>query len=180
MTKLCSVEGCGNPVRSKGLCGKHYERVRAHGDVNADFRSGRKVIPRICSVPNCEEIAIHHHKDMKICPAHYHRWRRNGSFDPVNSPYGAGVIHKQGYRRIHVNGQYKMEHVVLAEKALGRPLPKGAVVHHMNEIPDDNFTPFNLVICPDQEYHFLLHKRAKELEKYGKCLSLGNLSTQGD
>jgi hypothetical protein len=32
----------------------------------------------------------------------------------------------------------------------------------MNGNPLDNDTPFNLVICPDQSYHMLLHKRAKE------------------
>lgn len=65
---------------------------------------------------------------------------------------------------ITIEGRRVYEHIYLAEKALGKPLPKGAIVHHMNENPADNFTPFNLVICPDQAYHLLLHRRAKALE----------------
>lgn len=68
-------------------------------------------------------------------------------------------IHSEnGYVMIKVNGELVYEHRVLAEKALGRPLPKGAVVHHMIA-PDDNHGLFKLVICPNQEYHLLLHKR---------------------
>lgn len=35
MTRLCSVEGCGRPHKSKGYCGPHAERVRAYGDPRA-------------------------------------------------------------------------------------------------------------------------------------------------
>lgn len=51
-------------------------------------------------------------------------------------------------------------HVVLATKALGRPLPSGAEVHHLDENPRNN-DPSNLVICPSKAYHKLLHARAR-------------------
>ena len=51
-------------------------------------------------------------------------------------------------------------HVLLAEKALGKPLPKGAEVHHHNEIKNDNRN-CNLVVCPDRAYHKLLHIRIR-------------------
>lgn len=63
---------------------------------------------------------------------------------------------------IKVDGKLVYEHRVLAEKALGKPLPKGAVVHH-TKAPGDNHGPFKLVICPDQEYHLHLHARARAL-----------------
>jgi len=72
---------------------------------------------------------------------------------------GEGTINATGY--VVIAG--KDEHISKAEKALGRPLPKGTIVHHMNRKPWDNDTPFNLVICPDQDYHLLLHRRMKEL-----------------
>lgn len=68
-----------------------------------------------------------------------------------------------GYVMVKKDGKLTYEHIVLAEKALGKPLPKGAIVHHMNEDREDNHTPFNLIVCPSQEYHLLLHKRMKEL-----------------
>lgn len=69
---------------------------------------------------------------------------------------------KNGYVMIKINGELVYEHRVLAEKALGKPLPPKAIVHH-TKAPDDNHGYFKLVICPDQDYHLLLHRRAREL-----------------
>lgn len=159
--KICSVEGCDNPIRARGLCGKHYERLRAHGDVTVDNRSGTKVPRCNCSVAGCSRIAVY--KPELLCNVHYLRRYRHGSFESRQPNRGNGVIHKHGYRRIYTPEGYKMEHVLLAEKALGRKLPEGAVVHHMDGNPSNNHQPFNLVICPDQAYHALLHKRAADL-----------------
>ena len=57
-------------------------------------------------------------------------------------------------------------HVVLAERALGKPLPKFAVVHHHNGNKTDN-RPANLVICPNQKYHLMLHIRMEEKKACG-------------
>lgn len=46
-------------------------------------------------------------------------------------------------------------HVLRAEKALGKPLPRGAVVHHADG-SKANDAP--LVICQDSAYHNFLHK----------------------
>lgn len=58
--------------------------------------------------------------------------------------------------------QMRKEHIVLAEKALGRPLPKGSQVHHVNSNKGDNGRG-NLVICQDAKYHSLLHRRTRKL-----------------
>lgn len=65
----------------------------------------------------------------------------------------------------HPHGQVH-EHVVLAERALGKPLPKQAEVHHMDENPQNN-APGNLVICQDHAYHMLLQRRARRLKDTG-------------
>lgn len=59
-----------------------------------------------------------------------------------------------------------MEHIVVAEMALGKPLPIGAVVHHVNENHYDNRNE-NLVICENRAYHALLHARLRALKECG-------------
>lgn len=59
----------------------------------------------------------------------------------------------------------KTEHIEIAERILGRPLPKGAEVHHVNEIKTDNRNS-NLVICPNRAYHAMLHRRTRA---YNAC-----------
>jgi hypothetical protein len=72
---------------------------------------------------------------------------------------GSGGISSQGYMVLSVEKKRKYEHIVVAEKALGKPLPVGVVVHHVNEIRTDNRRA-NLVICK-HGYHKLLHRRMK-------------------
>jgi len=64
-------------------------------------------------------------------------------------------------------GERVPPYVPIAEKALGRRLPKGAEVHHIDENPFNN-EPTNLVICPDAAYHKLLHQRQRAFNACGK------------
>jgi len=53
---------------------------------------------------------------------------------------------------------YVLEHIVIAEKAIGHSLPAQAEIHHVNNHRRDN-TNSNLVICENHRYHMLLHQR---------------------
>lgn len=57
-------------------------------------------------------------------------------------------------------------HVAVAEKALGHKLPKGAIVHHIDRNPTNNDSS-NLVVCPSQSYHLLIHARQRVMDAGG-------------
>lgn len=63
--------------------------------------------------------------------------------------------------------EYRVSHRYreIAQKALGKPLPPGAVVHHLDGDELNNANT-NLVICPNEAYHNQLHLR---LEAFKAC-----------
>jgi len=81
-------------------------------------------------------------------PGHYQRTKYDGS----------------SYKAVTVaRGRNQMIHRIRAENALGRPLPKGVEVHHA----DGSRDPYGpLVICPNHQYHRLLHARMRVI-KFG-------------
>lgn len=94
--------------------------------------------------------------------------------------HGGEYIDINGYKRILLpdypkadSKGYIMEHIVKAEMALGKPLPKKSIVHHHD--------PEQLVICENQAYHRLLHARARIVKAGGNpsvhkiCNSCGKL-----
>jgi len=93
--------------------------------------------------------------------------RRTGHLSNTRRENGAGYIDERtGYIYLKEKGIKKCLHVFIAEKALGKPLPKGAVVHHADGDRSNN-KPENLVVCPDQAYHMLIHRRQKAFEECG-------------
>lgn len=81
-------------------------------------------------------------------------------------PNGAGNITPNGYFTRAVDGVLKLEHIRVAERALGKPLPSGAIVHHMDEDRLNN-APSNLVVCPNGAYHKLIHQRLNAMKACG-------------
>jgi len=90
---------------------------------------------------------------------------RNSSLELLPS---RGWFSKLGYRYFSTKDGVKTEHVLIAKKALGKPLPKGAEVHHVDGNKSNN-DHSNLVVCPDHAYHFILETRARALSECGNA-----------
>lgn len=108
------------------------------------------------------------------------------------NPFWKGGRHRTsgGYVSIRIpehprasNG-YVFEHIVVSERALGRYLPLGVEIHHVDEDKENNVGG-NLVVCPDRSYHQLLHQRANALRVCGdpsalKCNICQSYERQSD
>ena len=120
---------------------------------------------KTCSVEGCGR----KHLARGLCVMHYSRQRLTGSVGeagPRQAAYGQGTVNHNGYRLHSKKGEKKFEHVLVVEQALGKPLPSEAVVHHVDGDPLNN-NPKNLVVCPNQEYHMLIHRRQRALDACG-------------
>ncbi len=149
----CSIDGCERPaIRNAScgvLCGMHRQRAakgddRLH-DPNPIPHSERHKPTKnlgVCRIDGCDRRA--HSREM--CHAHYQAWRLYG--DPSR-----GVVYRKrgeasryigsdGYVLVptQVDGKRKniLEHRIIMEEMLGRPLESFENVHHKNGIRDDN------------------------------------------
>ena len=68
--------------------------------------------------------------------------------------------HPRAYRR------EVYEHILVAEKKLGRYLIKGECVHHINRIKDDNREE-NLIVFPSNGEHISHHLKNKKRDGQG-------------
>lgn len=71
----------------------------------------------------------------------------------------------KSYRYPNSNG--KRDHIKIIERVLGKPIPKGAVTHHVDGNTFNNINN-NLVLCESIGYHKLLHRRRRSLDATGR------------
>src|SRR5688572_57498 len=79
-----------------------------------------------------------------------------------NRPEGAIRINRDGYPQRVIDGKWKLVHILIAERALGKKLPSGTQVWQVNGVKTDAQNT-NLVICNDLEHSELLKKRRDNL-----------------
>lgn len=91
---------------------------------------------------------------------------------PQNPNYSGGCIRPDGYRIITVNGQRILEHRHVMEQHLGRPLLPSEIVHHINEVKDDNRIE-NLAIVT-RSSHRVEHATPRS-ESHKQCTRCGEL-----
>lgn len=81
----------------------------------------------------------------------------------------AAVLSRRYYVSRKKPGKYsttRVLHRILVEKVLGKKLPRGAEIHHVDGFRNNNINS-NLVVCENREYHHLLHVRVEALECAG-------------
>ena len=97
----------------------------------------------------------------------YNKMENNPSWrgGKTKDPKGRILILFHNHPRANHNN-YVLEHLLVIEKALGRPIKRSEEVHHINGIQNDNRNT-NLVLCQDHAYHMFLHRRKKALASCG-------------
>ena len=79
-------------------------------------------------------------------------------------PNGMHVVKAPNHPRADREGFFA-EHVLIAEQILGKQLPLGIEVHHVNGDLNNNHRT-NLVVCENHAFHMLLHSRRNRMNRY--------------
>ena len=129
--------------------------------------------PTVCQVCGVSFLAWHDHQ--KFCSVECSGKAHTGT----GHPRWKGDTKSHGYVYISVDGKRIRENRLVAERALGKPLPEGCKVHHWDENKENN-DPSNLVICENDAYHMLLHARKRRLDDTGsfdlkRCLTCNEI-----
>jgi len=81
--------------------------------------------------------------------------------------HGYPVVRAPAHDRAAPHGCV-FEHILIVEKAMGKPLRRPAEVHHVDESRTNN-APTNLVVCENSAYHKLLHQRQRAFDACGNA-----------
>jgi hypothetical protein len=74
------------------------------------------------------------------------------------------VIHAPNHPNANTQGKVR-EHVLIASRVLGKAVPKGVIVHHVDSNPKNNANS-NLVICHERD-HARIHARTAAYDATG-------------
>lgn len=137
-------------------CGKKTPLAREHRPSRGMFKgTPLRFIPGHQGRTNIKRALMF----IKTGPDH-HCWKGGRS---SSAPYE--FLKVPDHPRADSRG-YVQEHILIAEKAVGRLLPRSIEVHHVDGNPKHN-TNSNLVVCQDHSYHMLIHQRTRAYRESG-------------
>jgi hypothetical protein len=126
-----------------------------------------------CGCGNKTNIAYRNFKKFGIIKGEPTKFLLGHNARIYNPSYVDGKMHPNGYIYIKSIGHarcnskgYVPEHILIAERVLGKSLPNGSLVHHVNRVRSDNRNK-NLVVCQDIAYHHLIHMRDRAFKSSG-------------
>lgn len=137
----CVIDGCSNLLYAKDMCHRHYGRWWKTGDPETPYTRLYGLAGKPCPVQGCDRVI----QSGGLCGGHYDRKRRHGDVladVPLRVSTGRRK-NSQGYVTVRRGGRSVMEHRVVMEELVGRPLYRDETVHHKNGVRDDN-RPENL------------------------------------
>ena len=134
-------------------------------DTNKGYRHTKEVRERI-SKTNKGKTRTEETRE-KISLAHKGVYRQQTEFGGHRKQRTDGYvgIYVPNHEKANKDG-YVMEHILIAEKHIGRHLTENEVVHHKNRIRNDNRIE-NLIVMTKNE-HLSLHMKERWAEKKGR------------
>lgn len=138
----------------------------------ANEETKKQIESRLQSGESLRSIA----KSIGVCYQNIQYWRERWGLPKLKQNQLSGPEHpnwkggnsvdKWGYRLLYAperikSHPYTYEHVLVAEKMIGRRLKRNEHVHHINEIKLDN-RPENLLVCTASQ-HRTIHRQLEQL-----------------